>query len=130
MPGFGYGYNAPYGFLSPYAGASAQQLPRYEVIHVNGRGGVDAFQMGPNSSVILMDDTAPMIWLCRTDGAGYKTATAFDISVHQDAPAVDLSDINQRLSRLEEWVNGKSDAGISKRKRSSDAADSGEQSGN
>lgn len=129
MAGFGYNFNAPYGFSSPYTGVLAQQLPHYDVIHVNGKGGVDTFQMGPNSSVILMDDTAPMIWLCRTDGAGYKTATPFDISLHQDTPPVDLADINQRLSRLEELVNGKSDAGASKRKRTADTADSGEQSG-
>lgn len=126
MAGFGYGYGNPYGFVSPYAG---MQQPRNEVIHVNGRGGVDAFRMGPNESILLLDDTAPLVWLCQTDGAGFKTATAFDIALHQDAPVVDLADINTRLARLEELVNGKPDAGTSKQKHKPDAADGGEQSG-
>lgn len=53
---------------------------RREVIRVNGRGGVDAYRMPPNSSELLLDETAPLVWLVQTDGAGYKTATAFDLT--------------------------------------------------
>lgn len=89
--------------------------PRYEIIHLNGRGGVDALQMAPNSGVIAMDDTAPMVWLITTDGAGYKTANPFDITPHQATPAVDTNALETRVKRLEDILNGyQSNGGIAK----------------
>nr|DAW47950.1 MAG TPA: hypothetical protein [Caudoviricetes sp.] len=109
----------PGGYMNPYANRynamTAQQAPKYEVIHVNGENGAQALQMAPNSSVIVMDDTAPMVWLCQTDGAGYKTARAFDITPHQAAPAVNIADIDARLTRLEDLYNAKSDESIAKK---------------
>lgn len=81
--------------------------PRYEVIQVNGEGGVDAFQMGPNSSVLLLDKTAPIVWLVQSDGAGYKVKTPYDISPHQAVPPADINSLEQRLSKLEEIVNAR-----------------------
>ena len=46
---------------------------KFEVIRVNGKNGAEAFQMPPNSSIILLDESAPLIWLKMTDGAGYPT---------------------------------------------------------
>jgi hypothetical protein len=81
-------------------------LPHYEIIRVNGKPGVDAFQMGPNSSVILVDETAPIVWFVRTDGAGYKEAKPFDISLHTEKPPVDVNDLFDRITRLEGSVAG------------------------
>lgn len=64
------GYN-PYSYQSSAMQRVNNNLPHYEIIRVNGKPGVDAFQMGPNSSVILVDETAPIVWFVRTDGAGY-----------------------------------------------------------
>lgn len=86
-----YNYN-PYGF---------NRFPTYEVIKVNGKPGVDAFQMGPNSSVLLLDETANIVWLAQTDGAGYKTATPFDIVPHQDAPPIDVNALDSRIQSIE-----------------------------
>lgn len=86
-----YNYN-PYGY---------NRFPTYEVIKVNGKPGVDAFQMGPNSSVLLLDETANIVWLAQTDGAGYKTATPFDIVPHQEAPKVDINAIDLRIQSIE-----------------------------
>ena len=86
-----YNYN-PYGY---------NRFPTYEVIKVNGKPGVDAFQMGPNSSVLLLDETANIVWLAQTDGAGYKTATPFDIVPHQEAPQVDIKAIDSRIQSIE-----------------------------
>ena len=36
-------------------------LPKQEVIKISGRNGAEMFQMGPNSSVLLLDTTAPII---------------------------------------------------------------------
>ena len=112
------------GYMNPYASRynamAAQQIPKYEVIHVNGENGANALQMAPNSSVIVMDDTAPMVWLCQTDGAGYKTVRAFDIAPHQAAPQIDIASIDARLKKLEEIYNAKSDDAVPKKRPKTD----------
>ncbi len=105
MP-YGNQYGGYTGYGNQYGGYN-QQPQRTEVIHVNGQNGAQALQMAPNSSAIVMDDTAPLIWLCQTDGAGYKTVQAFDISPHKDAPAVDVRSLEERIARLEEMINDK-----------------------
>lgn len=97
---YGYGQYPNYG--------QPQQLQRHEIIHVNGENGARALQMAPNSNALVMDDTAPVVWLCQTDGAGYKTVQAFDITVHQTAAPVDVSGLESRIKRLEEIINAKS----------------------
>ena len=85
-------------------------MSQQEIIRVNGRNGAMSIQMAPSSSVLVLDETAPLVWLCQTDGAGYLTVTPFDIAPHQEAPQVSVNDLSARLARLEEIVNGKSDA--------------------
>lgn len=82
------------------------QAPRCEIIHVNGENGARAFRMAPNSQCLLLDDTAPIVWLAITDGAGYPTLTPYSITPYQAAPAPDFSDLDSRISRLEAIVNG------------------------
>ena len=41
------------------------------IVRVSGRPGAEAYQMAPNSEVLLLDETAPIVWLKTTDGAGY-----------------------------------------------------------
>lgn len=84
-------------------------LPHYEVIKVNGENGVDAFQMGPNSSILLLDETAPIVWFVQTDGAGYKTKTPYNVTPHTPEPSEEMktidsrfASIDQRLKNLEE----------------------------
>ena len=80
-------YQPYYPYPAPTAPAlRASAAPRYEIIHVTGRRGAEALQMAPNSSVLALDDTAPLVWLCRTDGAGYLTVTPFDIAQHAEPP--------------------------------------------
>lgn len=110
-------YGMPnYSFQSPFGNGmntsyQNQQLPHYDIVKVNGRNGAEAFQMGPNSQVLLLDETAPVLWLASTDGAGYKTVSAFDISPHQDQQQTMLSSIEQRLARLEEYIYEPSESG-------------------
>ena len=49
------------------------QATKQEVIKVNGKNGANAFQLAPDSSALLLDTSAPLVWLVQTDGAGYKT---------------------------------------------------------
>lgn len=101
-----YNYGQGYGQYPSYG--QTQQLQRCEIIHVNGENGARALQLAPNSNALVMDDTAPIVWLCQTDGAGYKTVQAFDITVHQTAAPVDVSDLESRIKSLEGIINGKS----------------------
>ena len=79
--------------------------PHMEVTRVSGENGADAFQMGPNSSALLLDETAPIVWFVQTDGAGYKTITTYDIQLHQELPPVDTRSLEQRIAKLEERLN-------------------------
>ena len=78
---------------------------RTEVIRVNGRGGAEAYAIGPNSSALLLDESGSLVWLVTTDGAGYKTVAPYDITPHQVAPAPDFSSLEARIKKLEERFN-------------------------
>ena len=88
-----------------------------EVVKVSGRGGAEAYQLAPNSSSLLLDTTAPMVWLVQTDGAGYKTLIAYDIKPHEEEKPVDhYKTLEERIAKLEELVNGKSNTSNARRK--------------
>ena len=95
----------------------ARNAPRCEVIQVNGENGARSFVMAPNSSALLMDTTAPIIWLCQSDGAGYHTQTPFRIEQFKPDPPVDVHALQDRIARLEAKLNEQSDAGAAKPKR-------------
>lgn len=101
-------YNNPYisqpnQFQMPNYGM--QQQPQMQVVRVNGRGGAEAYSIGPNSSALLLDESGRMVWAVTTDGAGYKTISPYDILPHQDAPTPDYSDLESRIKRLEGIMN-------------------------
>ena len=93
------------------------QPMQQDVVKVNGRGGAEAYQLAPNSSILLLDTTAPMVWLVQTDGAGYKSFTPYDITPHEEEKPVDnYKSLEERIKKLEEAVNGKPDTTNVKRK--------------
>jgi hypothetical protein len=87
------------GYQPPYPQPAAPQM---QVVRVKGRPGADAYVMGPNCSALLLDESGTLVWLCVTDGAGYKTISPYDITPHQDAPAPDYGSLESRISKLEE----------------------------
>ena len=95
---------------------------------MNGENGAKAYSIGANSSALLLDESGLMVWLITTDGAGYKSVSAYDISPHQEAPKPDYGSLENRINtvekRLEEIMNGnpKRTASVSK-KQSDDGAD-------
>lgn len=98
-------FGSPYG--TPFGGMGMQQqAQKYEIIHVNGEAGARSLQMSPNSNALLLDDTAPLVWLAQTDGAGYKTVTPYSIAPYQPTPPVDVSSLESRVKRLEEMLSG------------------------
>lgn len=118
------GYN-----MNPYAGYgqnvqnTQQYAQRCEVVKVNGRNGAEAFQLAPNSSILLLDEKEPIIWLKTTDGAGYATVAPYNITPYQPEPPIDIKSLEQRIARLEGALSEQSNN--SGARRSTDAADSG-----
>ena len=80
----------------------SQYLPHMQVIKVNGEAGARNLRMAPNSSALVLDETAPIVWYAQTDGTGYLTVTPFDITPHQAQPPVNLNDLVQRVNKLQE----------------------------
>lgn len=102
-----YGNNPLYNpMINPYYQQNTmQQLPKQEVIKVNGENGARAYPIGANSSAILLDESGLLIWLITSDGAGYKSVMAYDITPHKTAPTPDYNTLEQRIERLEGIIN-------------------------
>ena len=81
------------------------QLPPQQVLQANGRTSINALRMSPNSSVLIMDTTAPVVWLCTSDSLGNVTPVAYDIVPHKEKGTADVGDIEARLSAVEDSVN-------------------------
>lgn len=107
----GFDYQPFYGYPPPTrAPMRAPRAPHYEIVHVTGRNGAEAFQMDAGSNILLLDDTAPLVWFCQTDGAGYKTITPYTITPYVEPTPVSMEELNERLARLEEMLSAKSDS--------------------
>ena len=102
---------------------SFQQAPQQtKVVEVTGRAGAEAYQLAPESSVLLLDTTAPIVWLIKTDGAGYKSMVPYDIKVHEEEKPVDhYKELEERISKLEETINAKSNTSNATKRKSESA---------
>lgn len=92
--------------------------PQIQVVRVNGEEGAKAFRLPPNSSILLLDETAPIVWLKMTDGAGYPTLSPYSIAPikREKAPTPEqtndrFSKLEEKLERLEKLLYEKSDNG-------------------
>ena len=92
-----------YGQLQQYM---QQQAPQRQVDRVNGENGARAFAMGPYSSALLLDETGTIVWMVTTDGAGYKTVAPYDIMPHKEEPALDYTNLESRVKKLEDMLGG------------------------
>ena len=96
----------PYPSVNPaYLSNVNNNLHSNQIIKVNGRNGAEAYQMPPNSQVLLLDETQPLLWLKQTDGAGYPTLNAYDIKPHEEKPTPDYKTLEDRIARIEEVIN-------------------------
>lgn len=113
----------PYGFGQTFQQPTVPQpqLQPQQVVRVNGENGARAYQIGANSSAMLLDESGTMIWLVTSDGAGYKTVTPYDIAPHQQAPAPDYGDLENRIRKLEERINGNTGNNAANHEKQSDA---------
>lgn len=93
------------GYQQPMYNGNHQQVTR-----VNGRNGAEAYMLAPNSSALLLDESAPVVWLKQTDGAGYPTLTPYKITPYQEEAPADINALEKRIEKLEEIIsNDKSD---------------------
>ena len=95
----------PYG-MAPQYPPVMQPAPAQQVVRVNGENGARTYQIGPNSSALLLDESGLMVWLVTSDGAGYKTVQAYDIAPHKAEVGPDYGSLESRIRRLEEMING------------------------
>lgn len=99
-------FGAPAMPYQPPAFPQYQPAQQTQVVRVNGENGARAYQIGANSSALLLDESGELVWLVTTDGAGYKTVGAYDITPHQQAIPANITDLETRIKRLEDLVNG------------------------
>lgn len=103
--------NQPY-FNQFYPQIPIQQqniLPPQQILQARGKESINMLRMSPNSSVLIADETAPIVWKCTSDSLGNVTAEPFDITPHKDEKQEDMfAQINNRLSRLEGIINEQS----------------------
>lgn len=117
-------YNNPYqyptyntAFSNPYmqqqnnglnSFQSPQQAPHYEIPKVNGKNGAEMFQMSPNSQVLLLDETSPIVWVKSTDSAGFATCKPYKIEAYEEQAKQDadinaiLASYGARIGKIEE----------------------------
>ena len=88
-----------YGYMN--MGGMRPTLPAQQIIQVNGKASVDTIQLAPNSSVLVMDTSAPIVWMCVSDGVGRVTSTAYDITIHEEKQIMEASNMEQRIAALE-----------------------------
>ena len=110
----------PYGMPQQYPQPVMPQAPQQQVVRVNGENGARAYQIGANSSALLLDESGTMIWAVTSDGAGYKTVSAYDIVPHKTEPGPDYGNLEQRIKRLEEKINVNAGNSSAARKKQSD----------
>lgn len=75
--------------------------PSQQVLQANGKASIDALRLSPNSSVLIMDTTAPLVWLCVSDSLGNVKSTAYDIKLHEEQ----IIGVEQRIANLETLIN-------------------------
>lgn len=91
-------------FYNPYQYQQYNNMSQQsqQVLRVNGENGAKMLTLPPNSSALALDENAPIVWLCQTDGAGYKTCTPYKIEPYQQQPQSNITDLEARVKRLEE----------------------------
>ena len=96
-------YN-PYGMMQMPFQPPRPALPQQQVITVAGADSLAQIQLAPNSSLLAMDQGAPIVYLVQTDGVGKASWTAYDIAPHKDKATVQQETMDARLSALEAAV--------------------------
>lgn len=102
-----------YGQPNPYQQRydAYSQRATCQVVQVNGRAGAESYQLSANSSILLLDEAAPIVWFKRTDGAGYATIEPFTITPYVPETPIDTRELADRVTKLEAILSEKSNTG-------------------
>ena len=93
---------------NPYLQQNLNVLPAQQIPQANGKASIDMIRLAPNSSILIADTTAPIVWRCTSDSLGNVTSEPFDITPHKDEAQVQQESLEQRIARLEAIINEQS----------------------
>jgi len=97
-----YGGRMPNGQIPTTGGLAAQQVqPVNNVLQVMGPESAMAYQVGPNSSVILMDTNRKVFYTKRSDDSGYSETRAFE---YREIPLMETHAEPVQTSNTEDFV--------------------------
>ena len=74
-----------YPIYNPYQSLIPQNTQQ-NIQYVNGKASADAYQMTPNSSVLLMDSTQCRFYIKQTDASGIATVKTYEFKEVTDTP--------------------------------------------
>ena len=96
----------PYGFMQQQPQMPQPAQPPVQIVKVSGENGARAYQMGANSSALLLDETQPVVWLKTTDGASYATLVPYKITPleREDPVKTNMDRLEERIAKIEEKV--------------------------
>ena len=104
-----YNNQQPYPYPAQAAPAGMYYQPPYQqsfqITKVNGENGAKAFQMPPNSSIILLDESNPKVYIKETDGASYPKLSVYKLVPDTDTEIKDNEDKSkEQIKKLEERI--------------------------
>ena len=104
-----YNNQQPYPYPAQAAPAGMYYQPPYQqsfqITKVNGENGAKAFQMPPNSSIILLDESNPKVYIKETDGASYPKLSVYKLVPDTDTEIKDENDKSkEQIKKLEERI--------------------------
>lgn len=92
-------------YLNPNFYPQQNYLPSQQILQVNGKEGLSNMKLAPNSSVLVVDNSLPLIYKCVSDSLGNVQTTTYDVSVHKEVEEIKMDTIEQRMTFLEQQIN-------------------------
>lgn len=74
------------------------------VIHVDGETEARAFKIPPDSQCVLFDKSMPIVWLCRSDAAGYRTVIPCTLMPCRGLPFHNVEIVPEKVEELERRI--------------------------
>lgn len=105
--------------------AYPQQQSVQSVTKVHGEDEARAFPLGALSSVLLLDDTDPILYIKATDRNGALSAFAsYNIELRK-SPQDIITELTDRINRLEARLNEQPNTGLSNQSKRDSSSKSG-----
>jgi hypothetical protein len=77
----------------------------FQITKVNGENGAKAFQMPPNSSIILLDESSPKVYIKETDGASYPKLSVYKLVPDTNEKKKEEEKVSEnQIKKLEERI--------------------------